>query len=430
MARANPISASVRAAIQTQIAGEISGTGRMQRKMRRPKHTHYVEHRPWQIQPFMIAPVLPGETLKNINFQGRVITDPLAVGAGNLIPWWAEHWFFYVKLRDLDIRDDVEAMMLKGEALTPHITAADVPTYHNGNGVNWTAMCLKRVVEEYFRDEGEDWDADSIGGLPIQHAYKRGTSWVQSLATDDALDAIVTESQQDPSYPVADPAYMAQYEAMRKMGTINVEMTFEDWLGTFGIKGPEAVEEHKPELIRHLSDWTYPANVIDAATGNPSGAASWSIAANVNNAIFASEPGFIFGVTSVRPKIYLGNQKGSASRILDDWMSWMPALMRDQPHTSVKKLLDGTGPGGPLTGQDADGYWVDARDLFLYGDQFVAGTLGGYAPALPDALADYRYATAAMADNLFAAPAKNKIRQEGVSGLHIAGHATTATDMT
>lgn len=427
MARtAAAFSPAVRSAIASQVSAHVSATDRVQRKMRRPKHTHYVEHRPWQIQPFMIAPVLPGETMKNINFQGRVVTDPLAGGAGNLIPWWAEHWFFYVKLRDLDIRDDVEAMMLKGESIASSATAADAATYHNG-GVNWTRMCLKRIVEEYFRDEGEVWDADMIGTLPVQHAYKRGTSWVQSLASADAIAALVEQPQQDPMYPLADPAYLAQYEAMRSMGTIQSEMTFEDWLGTFGIRGPDAVEAHRPELLRHLSQWTYPSNVIDPATGTPSGAAVWSMAANVNNDKFFSEPGFIVGVTSVRPKVYLGNQKGSATRMMDDWMSWMPALMRDQPHTSVKKIL---AAGGPLNGQDADGYWVDMRDLFLYGDQFVNGTLGGYAPALPDAFSDYRYATAAMADALFVAPAKNLIRQEGVSGLHILGHSTTATDMT
>ena len=48
------------------------------RKMRNPTHDSYVSFRPYQLQPFMIAPVLPGETLKNLNITGRVITDPRA----------------------------------------------------------------------------------------------------------------------------------------------------------------------------------------------------------------------------------------------------------------------------------------------------------------------------------------------------------------
>lgn len=413
-------------AMMAAISAQIQGTGRVQRKMRSPKHPHYVSHRPWVIQPFLIAPVLPGETLKNASFQSRVISDPLAGGAGNILPWWVEHFFFYVKLRDLDIREDVEAMMLKGDDLSAHYSAADAATYHNGGGINWVQLALRRVTEEYFRDEGEAWNAAALDGLPMQSAIKRGSSWAQSLVSEDALSAVALDAQQDPGYPVVDPAYAAQYEAMRAMGTINQEMTFEDWLGTFGIRGPAAVEEHKPELIRHLSQWAYPSNTIDPATGTPSGAASFSIAATLDKDRFFNEPGFILGVTSVRPKVFMGNQKSSASIMLNDWMSWMPALMRDQPHTSVKQLTT----GGPLIGQDADGYWVDVRDLFLYGDQFVAGTLGGYAPALPSALSEVRYATGAMADALFKEATANRFRQDGVTSLRILGHSTTATDMT
>ena len=47
------------------------------RRERRPKHTFQVEHRPWEIQPFLIAPVLSGETLKQAMVQARAITDPI-----------------------------------------------------------------------------------------------------------------------------------------------------------------------------------------------------------------------------------------------------------------------------------------------------------------------------------------------------------------
>lgn len=422
---------TMRAAIQAGIGAQIVGMPRTQRKMRRPQHRHYLEHRPWQLQPFLIAPVLPGETMKNLSLQSRVISDPLAVGPGNILPWWVEHFFFYVKLRDLDMREDVEAMMLTGAAL-PHVQAAAEPKYfHAGNGVNWLKHCLKRIVEEYFRDEGEAWNNADIDGLPTQSVIKRGYNWSQSLISSDRLAAATPDDQQMPSYPVADPAYMEQYEAMRAMGAIQSEMTFEDWLGTFGIRGPEAVEAHKPELIRHFSDWAYPSNTVDPATGLPSGAASFSVVGRADKDRFFEEPGFIVGVTSVRPKVFMGNQKGTASIMLDDWKAWLPALMRDQPHTSVRELAGGTAaPTGPLRNQDADGYWVDARDLYLYGDEFRSVDLGGYSPALPDAQSEYRWGNAAMADALFAKPTANKFRQDGVTSLHILGHQTTSTDMT
>ena len=59
----------------------------------------------------MIAPVLPGETLKNGLFQSRVISDPLK---HRLLGAHKEYWFFYVRLRDLQRSADFEAMMNDG----------------------------------------------------------------------------------------------------------------------------------------------------------------------------------------------------------------------------------------------------------------------------------------------------------------------------
>lgn len=420
-----------RAALSAAVQAQILPTTRVQRQLRRPSHRHYLVHRPWQIQPFLLAPVIPGETMKNLNLQSRVISDPLATGPGNILPWWVEHFIFYVKLRDLDIREDIEAMMLTGSDLAAHNTAADAAYFHAGNGVNWAKLCLKRVVEEYFRDEGEAWDNANIDGLPTQSVIKRGYNWAQSLISDDRLQAFEADDTQAPSYPVANEAYIEQYEAMRAMGAIQSEMTFEDWLATFGIRGEKAEEAHKPELLRHFSQWAYPANTVDPATGLPSGAASFSVAGRADKDRFFEEPGFIFGVTSVRPKVFMGNQKGSASIILDNWMRWLPALMRDQPHTSVAQLVGGSSaPTGPLRNQDADGYWVDARDLFLYGDEYRSADLGGYSPALPTSDSEYRWGSGAMADALFADAGANKFRQDGVTSIHILSHPATATDMT
>ena len=47
------------------------------RKLRQPEHAWAVKHLPFAIQPFMIAPVLPGETLKNALMQVRAVTQPV-----------------------------------------------------------------------------------------------------------------------------------------------------------------------------------------------------------------------------------------------------------------------------------------------------------------------------------------------------------------
>ena len=49
---------------------------RVNRKTRSPQHTWAVKQRPFVITPFMIAPVLPGETFKAGVMQARVVSDP------------------------------------------------------------------------------------------------------------------------------------------------------------------------------------------------------------------------------------------------------------------------------------------------------------------------------------------------------------------
>ena len=71
---------------------------RVGRKLRSPIHRFHLRHYPFQLQPFMLAPVIPGETMKNLLLQARVVTDPIKNG---LIGWWQEYYFFYVKHRDL-----------------------------------------------------------------------------------------------------------------------------------------------------------------------------------------------------------------------------------------------------------------------------------------------------------------------------------------
>lgn len=411
----------------------VQETGKMQRKMRRPSHNYAVNHQPYHIQPFMIAPVLPGETLANLHMTGRAISDPLATGQMNILPWWHEVYFFYVKLRDLDIRANIENMLLKGTplGLAAPDTAANEPHYHQGGAPNYVKLCLKRVVEEYFRNEGEDWAAaaSNLNGLPLASAVQNGTNWADSLIVDGAMptnnDLLNPEGDRD-----ALAANLEAYERMRAMRLI--DMSFEEYLGFYGVKGLQQEERNKPELIRYARSWSYPTNTVDPVTGVPSGAVSWSVSERADKDRFFAEPGFIFGVTTCRAKLYMGNQRGTAVSMLEDAYAWLNALARDRPETAVKEFVGPTTPTGPLRNQTSN-YWVDVRDLFLYGDQFIAGTgtlPQPYAPAIPAATTEKRWVTQAQINALFKTASANVIRQEGVVSLNIKGHMTTATDVT
>ena len=370
---------------------------------------------------------MAGETLKNLSLQARVVSDPLAVGVGNILPWWQDHYFFYVKARQL-IKEEFEGMTLDGTALGIN-DPANAWSYHVGGNIDWVKRATVFCVENSgFRNDGEAADVASLDGVPIAAAVRHGTNWADSLMADAAVDP-ANNLQNPHNTDLVLPEYVEAYERMRAMRLI--DMTFEDYLETMGVNIKPQDDWERPELIRVTSNWAYPANTVDPATGQPTGAATFAVSERADKDRFFKEPGFIVGLTVTKPKIFMGNQKSVAAIALDDPYVWMPRTLVDQPHITVKEFVGGSSaPTGPLRGQ-TKGYWFDVRDLFKYGDQFInyAGSVG-YVPALPTAAGEKRFMTGAMIDALFQDAAKNKIRQDGVTRLSILAHATTVIDNT
>ena len=388
------------------------------RRPRYPVHEWQIAAKPYQLQPFMIAPVLAGETLKSALFQSRVVSDPVA---NPLIGWWKEYFFFYVKHRDLEERELLTEMMLNIDAdLSSLNSAADPKYYHYGGTINWAKLCLRRVVEEYFRNEGEEWDQYMIDGLPVSSISKE--KWMNSVIPAAEMTSFDLDVDQDGDGTITAgeiSATMHMYEMLRTHGL--TEMSYEDYLATHGVR-PATVELHRPELLRNISVWSYPTNTINAENGDPSSALSWSIRERIDKDRFFKEPGFIIGIACCRPKVYFGGQKGSGVGMMNDALSWLPALMHDRPETSLKHFADQTGPLGDVA--DADGYWVDVRDLLMYGDQFInfdpATASDANLVALPQADLQRRYASATDVAGMFATE-RQTIREDGVINLVIHG---------
>lgn len=407
------------------------------RVMRRPQHRFQIRSKPWQIQPICIAPVLPGETLRNLLIQSRVVTDPIK---NPLVGWWCEYYFFYVKHRDLDQRDHFTAMMLDPNYdLSSLNAAAKQEHYHAAGAIDWVAHCLNRVVDCYFRDEPDVGSSITLGNLP---AAKLGIeSWLDSVtnAGDMPEEPDVPEIGIDPGADTtagtADDYVKASdvEKALRHWQFLRnanmTEMSYEDYLRTYGIRAP-LVEQHQPELVRYLREWSYPSNTVNPADGRPSSAVSWSIAERADKDRFFSEPGFIFGVSVIRPKVYLAGQTSGAIRLLDDAFAWLPAVMRDDPGTSLKEVAASAQP----LDNNTDAFVVDVRDLFLYGDQFVnfaLDTADANFVDLPTPGLEKQYPDMDDANNLFVdgPPAGEEteadvfrwLRQDGVVSLNIAG---------
>ena len=403
-------------AITIQQVQEIGASSRL---TRRPRHKFYLSYglRPYAIQPFMIAPILPGETLSSMHFECREVTRPLT---SPIIGWGSEYYWFYVRIRDLNERDTLDDLFINPAGATLAATAAVTAQYYGGRGYNFTEACLRRVTETYFRDSGETWNTETAHtGIPKAQVLDQ--MWMDSLVDTTLLD----DGTGDPgatTQPETLDAMMDAYNYLRSMSLTS--MTFEDYVATFGVKLLK-LAQNKPLLIARLKEFSYPANTINPADGAPTSACSWVFKETMygkdfatNKAIFAKEPGFIFGVHVVRPKIYFENQVGSMSHHLDTAFSWLPAIMADAPETSLREF---TNANGPITGS-TNGYWVDMRDLFLYGDQFINGALASLThgnTALPTAALARKYLGNTEIDALFVSTVGTQC--DGVTQLSIKG---------
>lgn len=401
----------------------VTGAPSNNRLIRRPQHPFHVVHFPFVLQPFLIAPVLPGDTMRNLMIQSRCVTDPVANG---LIGWWLEYYVFYVKLTDLDDRDTFKEMMIDLNTSVAGLkTTANTENQHRGTNIDYVAMCLKRVTEEYFRDDGEAYVSggrsvtqQSTANRPLARIQNDG--WWNSIADVTTVGVATDLDTADVVTDKAIEAALRAYEYMKSAGLMN--MTYEDFLRSYGVRGAAVEEPHKPELIRYVRDWQYPSNTVDPTTGNPSAAVSWVVQERADKDRFFAEPGFIFGVTCARPKVYYREQDGNGTEMMDHAFAWLPAILREDPGTSVREIDNANGPWAGATND----YWVDLRDLFVHGDAFTnypRTAINGNFVDLPTAALQHRYPDIDDLRGFFVqpqTPVDKYVRQDGIVSLTIA----------
>lgn len=390
-----------------------------QTKLRVPTIPFHLKNRPWQIQPFFIAPVLPGESVNKIMWKANTVSDPIA----NRLMGWHQEWnLFYVRLRDLFPASDVKAIFTDPEANLASLYSAADPKYFHYYGVNYAKEATRLIVENYFRADDEGPDDATIDGL-----------WAQSIGTDNWLDSATLAADiadDDVQVDVADGTLeMSAFERaqrtyeMLKMGALT-DMDYNDFLRTYGIRLPSEEMEGKPKHLRTIRNWQMPVNNVDPATGAPTTAVYFKSDERHDKNFFVKEPGFVIGLVSYKPKVFLANQKGSVSGIMDSLLEWLPAVLRDDPGSSLIELTNATGPLANQTGN----YTFDLRDYFLYGEQFTnvdpaSANMG--TVALPSATLQKRYPALTDAQALFVASGAEDTAQfletDGMLNIAISG---------
>lgn len=381
------------------------------RRTRRPQLRFNLRTLPYQLQPFMCHPVLPGETLSALMLQAQIWSDPLKADQMKNIGWWNHYNFFYIKHRDLPepMRSDLANMMLEpGHDMTGyHRATANWKTFAAVGAIDWAMECLKHVTEEYFRDEGESWDHATLDGLPLAKIWGKGSSDVFDKLTLDAdyEDRRVKLNDDDGNVYVDDVnKHYQHWAAMKDAGLI--AMDYQDFMKAYGVTVREeetSVNLHRAEDLGAIREFTYPTNTVEPTTGEPATAVGWRVQTNapVKRAHF-TEPGFILGLTYTRPKIYLRGPRGSVAGFMDHVLNWLPPQLHSDNDASHVHFEQNTGPLPSLV--DDGGYWLDLRDLLVHGEHFINYDPATAAPftALPAVDGQRRYAAESEIKALFA----------------------------
>lgn len=368
------------------------------RHTRSPKHTFAIETRQWEIQPIFIAPVLPGETLDGLTLQSRVVTPPLT---SRVVGWWLEYFIFYVPFRQMPNSANLVAMFVD-PSVTLSTAAAKAYRYYDGRGYDFVSECLQVIVQEWFRREGEVWSSFTI----------RANRPAASVNKDDFGESLIDNTVLPSGGAIAgmnvddlDRARMV-LEYRRQLATLGSDggsIDYEEVIASYGASLRAAKRRDRPELIRYIRDWTYPVNTVEPTTGVPTTCASWAVTDRADKKRRFNEPGFLFGVQVIRPKVYFSNQTGNASTMLDRAQRWLPPVMDDTgAERALAEFLNTEGPYGKTAGGLTNGYWLDIRDLFNYGDQYLdavtpVGPFNG-VPLPAAGAVSFRYATDPMAD--------------------------------
>lgn len=389
---------------------------RQQRRTRAPNHQAYVHFLPWVLQPIMVAPVLPGETLKRLMFQARVLTTPLL--NNQVSGWWFETYWFYVKHRHLLTSPSTYMNgMLDMNASWAAVQHGSASGFFNAltGDTRIFESAYQAVVNEYFRGDGEDHTtAAGIEAGTRNFVRMNLPGWWESIIPDASLTTNMGGIADD-SIAGANTALdqlgevgraLEQWQQLRMLGITNME--YDDWLRSFGVSIAAPMED-RPELLRYSREWQEPSSAVsvDATAQRVSSVVSWKVMERADKDRYFKEPGVVLGLVVCRPKLYHDRAQAGVG-MLQSAPAWQTPF--------ATGLYDGYQPVVGLTG-----YQFDTADLYNVGDQYryLARGSGPATVAFP---ADGRivYPTVSLINSLFVDGANGHVKLDGVTNLAVA----------
>lgn len=408
------------------VAQNVVPLPQVRRALRSPSHPFHVRHQPFYIQPFCIAQVLAGDTLKNLRYQSRAVTDPINAP---LVGWHLEYYFFYVRLSQInaDMAAGEETYIVNmthtpaaGDRAT---TVANLYSLANNTSMRWTKLCYDIVCREWFFEDPNWTGTPEANGLYL--CQRNGKDVFDSVMA--GVPATIggdfnVDLDADTQIEVSEVEAALDRWRILKQNNLT-ELTYEEYLIQNGapVSLLPGQVDYRPELIRFTRQWQYPSNTVEPTTGLASSAVSWSISDRADKDRRFMEPGFVIGVSIARPKVYLREQRASMVQHIVTGAHWHPRQIDGGGlHTFVTlgDTYDTVVHAGDLS--------FDLKDLLIRGEQFTnvdltSDALAKSMNAINMSTPAGRYPTAAEVDKFFVTTG-GVVRQDGIVDMDILSH--------
>lgn len=352
------------------------------RTLRKPRGNTFTRLSPFAITPSFFHPVLPHETVQKIMYRSTVRTPLLA---GQFQGSRLYNYFYFVPITRLSVFDGangIRQMLLDPDTDVSGIktTAHDASYFSAKGSIDYLKECMKVIMEDHFRYEGEAWDHALIGDYPAIRLDSESVfhSLIKASEYDAGVD-LNLDLDNDGSITMKE-LNAAKIAWAHQVSSGVHEMQFEDWLTTFGVRNAKEPNEDEIEHIQTNRMWATPSRLIDPTDGGVSSVCQWDVDINIKDRKkYFKVPGFLVGMQCWVPKYYFSNQTGSVAGFMNSHEAFFSPLTSHVEHSGYEEyplVAGGTGNGtaeGPLSSSTTE-YMLDLKDLLMYGENFFNAT--------------------------------------------------------
>lgn len=257
--------------------------------------------------PFSYHHVFAGESQHNVKSQMHFMSKPVAHRMSGAT---VDIWYYYVPWRL--VWSDFPTWVMGDSALTvPSTNASNGRALfgdQSGNQAHLLAMSYEKVVNEYFREEHDQY---TISNDPAVLPIVDRTAETQGDEDYEEEEETIDVSGGTLSLKTLE-RHRARLAYERKVESLDGKYT--SFLRAQGVNANETIAQI-PEFLGHYRKYIKPQRTVNDSTGLSVQTFAHECTHTLSKRRFFQEHGVVIGCASIRPKVHLNGGKNADSYI-------------------------------------------------------------------------------------------------------------------